>query len=413
MTCTHVLRGRVVTPERVIDDGLVVTEGSRIAWVGEADRAGSAGYGPALDQAVPAPQGGYLLPGLVDLHCHGGGGASFPDAQTPQQVMVGVMEHRRHGTTSLVASCVTAAPEVLRHRTRLLARLCEDGELAGIHYEGPFLSSRRCGAQDPAFLTEPDADLVRELARLACGHVATMTVAPEKPGVTGTAGVNAALVSAGALPSYGHTDADGDAVRAAVADAVDRISSRRAAGLPVRSRRPTVTHLFNAMPPVHHRHPGPVPAFLAAARRGEVVLELVADGVHLSAELVTELFEVLGRESLVLVTDAMAAAGMADGSYALGPAAVTVSGGIARVTGSSTIAGGTAHLIDVVRTTWRGGVDLTDAVYAASLQGARVLGDPEVGALVAGLRADVVVTDTALRPVRVIRRGREVPGCAG
>ena len=405
---TTALRGRVVTPHEILDDGLVVVTDRHIAWVGRAQDARGAGFGRALEAASPAPEGGYLLPGLVDVHCHGGGGESFPNAETAEQAMTAVLEHRRHGTTSLVASCVTASGEVLRERTRVLADLCEAGELAGIHFEGPFVSVERCGAQDPTYIVDPDAALTRELIELGRGHVATMTIAPEKPGVTGDDGVVAALIDGGALPSFGHTDSEAAPVRAGLADASARLAARVRSGQPVRSTRSTATHLFNGMRPMHHRTPGPVPEFLAAARRGECVLEMIGDGVHLAPEIVLDMFETLGRENVILVTDAMAAAGMPDGDYVLGPAAVTVADGVARLTEGGAIAGGTAHLIDVVRTTWRGGVDLVDAVYAASCQGAEVLGDDSIGALEPGRWADLVVTDADLAPVRVLRRGEVV-----
>ena len=402
------LRGRVVTPFTIIEDGMVVVAERHIAWVGAAAEAGRAGWDDLLAGAVVAPEGGYLLPGLVDVHCHGGGGESFPNAETADQAMVSVLEHRRHGTTSLVASCVTAAADVLRARTRVLADLCDAGELAGIHFEGPFVSVERCGAQDPTYIIDPDAALTRELIELGRGHVVTMTIAPEKPGITGDDGVVAALVDGGALPSFGHTDSEASPVRAGLADASARIAARLRAGRPVRSARPTATHLFNGMRPMHHRAPGPVPELLAAARRGECVVEMIGDGVHLAPAIVLDVFETLGRESVVLVTDAMAAAGMPDGDYVLGPAAVTVADGVARLRDGGAIAGGTAHLIDVVRTTWRGGVDLVDAVYAASCQGAEILGDRSIGALEPGRWADLVVTDAELAPVRVLRRGEAV-----
>ena len=406
------LRGCVVTPDHIIDDGAVVLSGAHIAWVGPVDQAARAGFADAVEQAQVAPEGGYLLPGLVDVHCHGGGGESFPNAETAEQAMVSVLEHRRFGTTSLVASCVTAAPDVLRARTRVLAGLCEDGELAGIHFEGPFVSVERCGAQDPTYIIDPDVALTRELIELGGGHVVTMTIAPEKPGITGDDGVNAALIEGGALPSFGHTDSEAAPVRAALADAAARIAERLEAGEAVRAPRSTATHLFNGMRPMHHRTPGPVPEFLAAAQRGECVLEMIGDGVHLSPAIVLDMFETLGRDNVVLVTDAMAAAGMADGDYVLGSQPVTVADGVARLAEGGAIAGGTAHLIDVVRTTWQGGVDLVDAVYAASVQGAQILGDSTVGALRAGLWADVVVTDAELRPVTVLRRGEAVEPAA-
>ncbi|QPL04835.1 MULTISPECIES: N-acetylglucosamine-6-phosphate deacetylase [Actinomyces] len=405
---TAAFTGRVVTPFQIIEDGLVVLSGSHIAWVGPSEDAERFGFAEALAGATPAPEGGCILPGLVDVHCHGGGGESFPNAETPEQAMVSVLEHRRHGTTSLVASCVTAAPDVLKARTKVLADLCDAGELAGIHFEGPFVSHERCGAQDPTYIIDPDADLTRELIELGRGHVATMTIAPEKPGITGDDGVVAALIDGGALPSFGHTDSEAAPVRAAMADASERIGERIAAGLPVRSGRSTATHLFNGMRPMHHRAPGPVPEFLAAAVNGDCILEMIGDGTHLSPAIVLDMFELLGRENVVLVTDAMAAAGMADGDYVLGPAAVKVEDGCAYIAGTNTIAGGTAHLIDVVRTTWKGGVELVDAVFAASCQGAEILGDDSVGALEPGMWADVVVTDAELRPVTVVRRGETV-----
>ena len=402
------LRGRVVTPVEIIEDGLVVVAERHIAWVGATADAERSGWGGLLAGAVVAPESGYLLPGLVDVHCHGGGGESFPNAETADQAMVSVLEHRRHGTTSLVASCVTAAADVLRARTRVLADLCDAGQLAGIHFEGPFVSLERCGAQDPTYIIEPDAALTRELIELGRGHVVTMTIAPEKPGITGGDGVVAALIDGGALPSFGHTDSEAAPVRAGLADASARLAARVRSGQPVRSTRSTATHLFNGMRPMHHRAPGPVPEFLAAARRGECVLEMIGDGVHLAPAIVLDMFETLGRENVILVTDAMAAAGMPDGDYVLGPAAVTVADGVARLTEGGAIAGGTAHLIDVVRTTWRGGVDLVDAVYAASCQGAEVLGDDSIGALEPGKWADLVVADADLAPVRVLRRGEVV-----
>ncbi|QHO91512.1 N-acetylglucosamine-6-phosphate deacetylase [Actinomyces sp. 432] len=402
------LRGRVVTPMQIIDDGVVVIAARHLAWVGPATEAARAGWADLLASACSAPAGGYLLPGLVDVHCHGGGGESFPNAETRAQAMTAVREHRRHGTTSLVASCVTAAPEVLKARTRVLADLCDAGELAGIHFEGPFVSAERCGAQDPTYITDPDAALTRELIELGRGHVATMTIAPEKPHIAGDDGVVAALIDGGALPSFGHTDAEAAPVRAALADASARIAARAASSEPARSARATATHLFNGMRPMHHRKPGPVPEFLAAAASGECIVELIGDGVHLDPAIVRDMFETLGRENVVLITDALAAAGVPDGDYVLGSQAVTVSAGVARLAEGGALAGSTAHLIDVVRTTWRGGVDLVDAVFAASCQGAEILGEDSVGALEPSLWADVVVTDADLNPVTVFRRGEAV-----
>ena len=395
---TRYLRGRVVTPAAVIEDGVVVVEGETIAWVGPAVEAAGHGWTDAPEAgASPTP----LLPGLVDVHDHGGGGAGFPDAQTPDEARVAIREHLAHGTTTLVASLVTATPATLRQRVGVLTALAEAGELAGIHLEGPFLSTIRCGAQDPDLIQTPDADLVRELAEAAQGYLVTMTVAPELVGVAGDGGVIEALVTAGALPSFGHTDASWAQTSAAVADARARLDATPGR----RSARPTVTHLFNGMRPLAHRDPGPIPELLAAAGRGDVVVELIGDGTHLAPELVRSIFELVGADNVALVTDAMAAAGMADGAYRLGSQDVTVTDGVARLTHGGAIAGGTAHLLDVLRTTVAGGVPLVDAVRAAATTPASVLGDPRLGALEVGRRADVAVTDADLRIIEVLRAG--------
>lgn len=402
-----VLRGRVVLPDGVIEDGIVVVDGDRLGYVGTV--AGAPAGTPVPDPGRPAPT---LLPGLVDLHCHGGGGASFPDATDAGTVRTGIAEHLRHGTTSLVASLVTADEPTLLARTALLADLADAGELAGIHLEGPYLSPARCGAQDPAAMTEGRPHAVREIARLARGHLVTMTVAPEIPGVIGHDGVVAALAAHGALPSFGHTDATEESTRDALELAWSVLARPGA-----RSRRATVTHLFNGMPPLHHREPGPVAACLAAAADGRAVVELVADGVHLAPGTIRTVFALLGPRSIVLVTDAMAATGMPDGVYDLGGLAVRVADGVARLVDGGAIAGSTSHLLDLVRTTVRSGVALQDAVTAASATPAEVLGCADIGVLEEGRRADVVVVDDDLCPLRVIRRGvwvdieRSAPRC--
>ncbi len=404
-----VLRGRVVEPGRVVEDGAVVMQGSRIAWVGSAAEA------PAQWAAVVAgcrvEPGRVLLPGLVDLHDHGGGGAGFPDVVDLAEARVAVAEHAWHGTTALVASLVTAPSEVLLRRTALLAELADADEIAGIHLEGPFLAPSRCGAQNPADMRTGDAGLVRELAAAARGHLVTMTVAPEVAGVADGSShdVLSALLDVGALPSFGHTEATAEQVDAAVAEVVG--------GLAGSGRRASATHLFNGMPVLHHRAPGPVAALLGAAARGELVVELVADGTHLAAATVRMVFDLLGPDAVVLVTDAMAATGMPDGDYRLGPLAVRVGDRVARVLGvdgsTGAIAGGTAHLVDVVRTTTTHGVGLAAAVRAASATPAAVLGRADLGALEAGRRADVLVTDEQLRPRGVLRAGVWVRPLAG
>src|ERR1019366_1558786 len=177
-------------------------------------------------------------------------------------------------------------------------------------------------------LVAGDPELVRRMAGAARGHLVTMTVAPEVPGVVAPPDdVMSALVEAGAVPSIGHTDATAEQAEAAIARAYGLLATDPGA----RARRPTATHLFNGMRPLHHRDPGPVAACLAAAARGELVVELVADGTHLADATARAGLGLVGPQAIVLVTDAMAAAGMADGTYRLGPMDVRVIGGVARI----------------------------------------------------------------------------------
>lgn len=401
-----VLHGRVVLDDEVLEDGVVLLEGPRIGAVGPA--AEVAEGAPELSAVVRStPHSGLTyLPGLVDVHCHGGGGASFPDAPTREEALRAVLEHRRHGTTSLVASCVTAAPEVLLHQAELLAGLADEGELAGIHFEGPFVSRERCGAQDPAYIIEPDPRLTLELLQASRGHAVTMTLAPEKPGAYGPGSVAEVLIRNGALPSWGHTDSGPVEARAALEYSREEIAATPGA----RCDRATVTHLFNGMRPLHHRAPtGPIAEFLSAAARSGAIVEMICDGVHLDPSVVRDVYETVGRDQCVLITDAMAAAGMADGQYQLGPQAVTVHDGVARLTEGDSIAGGTSHLLDCVRVAvTRAGIPLVDAVHMASRQGARIIGDDGIGRLAPGCRADVVAVDADLRPVAVWRGGESV-----
>ena len=390
------VRGTAVLEQGLVPDTLVLVRGERILWAGPAEQA------PEHEAARSLDHDGLVLPGLVDLHCHGGGGASFPDSSTAEEMLTAVHEHRRHGTTSLVASLVTADADTLRDRVAQLSRLHRDGEIAAIHLEGPFLSEARRGAQNPAHLIGGDPELVRELAQLAGGALATMTLAPEAERADEAID---ALAESGAVPSLGHTDGDSAQMTAAVARSGAAL--RRARG---RSPLPTATHLFNGMRPIHHRDPGPALAALDAASRGQIVVEVIADGVHLDARTVAHVFSLAAEDCVVLVTDAMAAAGMADGRYRLGALDVTVEDGVATLTEGGAIAGGTAHLVDVLRLAVReAGVDLVAAVRAASTVPARVLGmQDEIGSLAAGRRADLLLVDAALRPVTVVRGGREV-----
>ncbi|UYM04145.1 N-acetylglucosamine-6-phosphate deacetylase [Solicola gregarius] len=383
---SELLRGRVVTPDAVLDDGVVEVDGDRIGSVSRV----SAWRADHPDDALPEPSG-TLLPGLVDIHCHGGGGAVFTTSD-PAEATTAAEHHHRNGTTSVMASLVTASPDDLVEQVTALAPLVRAGVVAGVHLEGPFLSEARCGAQDPALIVDPNPDVATRILDAADDTVAMMTIAPERPGYDRTAEV---LRGRGVVVALGHSDADYDTFASALA------------GL---EGTGVVTHLANGMPPFHHRAGGPVGASLVAASQRVAVIELIADGRHVDAGFVRLAFAVAGGQ-VALVTDAMAAAGMADGEYDLGGQRVGVREGLARLVDGDgefgSIAGGTSRLIEnVARCVNEVGIPLVDAVRAASSTPARAVGLADAcGALLPGRYADVLVTDDHLSLRRVLRRG--------
>jgi N-acetylglucosamine-6-phosphate deacetylase len=322
----------------------------------------------------------WIVPGFVDIHTHGGGGHTFTTGD-PEAARGAADFHLRHGTTTLLASLVSSPFELMRDATLAFAPLLAEGVLAGVHYEGPYLSQIRCGAQNPAFLRDPSVDELAEL--LALGGVRMVTIAPERPGALDAIKL---LVSHGVVAAIGHTDATYDETLAAVA-----------AGATVG------THVFNGMRPPHHREPGPVFALLGAPG---VVCELVADGIHLHDGTLAFAATVTGPDRAALITDAMAAAGMADGEYELGGQTVVVADRVARLTRDGSIAGSTLTMDAALRQAVHAGVSIVDAARMASTTPARAIGlAGELGALTPGLRADLVLLDPDLHVQRVMREG--------
>ncbi|HEX3781099.1 MAG TPA: N-acetylglucosamine-6-phosphate deacetylase [Pseudonocardiaceae bacterium] len=381
-----VLRGgRIATEDGIVEDGWVtVAEDGIIASVGRGlPEAPATGDTEEIDLA-----GSWLVPGFVDIHCHGGGGASYTEV-APDRVEAAALAHRKHGTTTTMASLVSRPIPVLLEQVSALAELAADGLVAGIHLEGPFISAARCGAHDPAVLTPPDLQSVRKLLAAGAGQIRMVTLAPELDGAVDAV---REFTEAGVIVALGHTDA----TEAQVRPAVD-------AGATV------ATHLFNGMRPLHHREPGPIGALLDDER---VTVELICDLVHLHPTAVRLAARHAGTERTVLVTDAMAAAGVGDGVYEVGGLRVTVRDGVPTLDGAGSLAASTLTLDKAVRnfvSSCR--MTMSEAVAAVSTRPARLLGlagpgvKAPIGVIAPGAVADLVVIDEQLRANRVMHRG--------
>jgi N-acetylglucosamine-6-phosphate deacetylase len=375
--------GRIITPHGVVSPGWIRLTGNLIDAVGVGNGADQS----VDEQSVVDIRGRWVFPGFVDLHLHGGGGASFTEGSGDEARKAAAF-HRGQGSTSLLASLVTAPLGELEARAAMLAGLADEGLVDGLHLEGPFLSPVRCGAQDPRYMIAPDVAVFARLHAAARGHLRIITLAPELPGAFA---VIEAATRAGVTVAVGHTDATADVTMAAIDAGATH-----------------ATHLFNGMRPPHHREPGAVGALLD---RAEVTCEVIADGVHLHDIVVRLTARAAGPGRLVLVSDAMAAAGMPDGRYQLGSMRVTVAGGVARLLEDSgaagAIAGSTATLASVVRHAIAAGLPIPDVAAAASTTPARVLGlAGRTGALRPGLAADLVLCDDDFRPRAVMRHGQ-------
>ncbi|MEU2562503.1 N-acetylglucosamine-6-phosphate deacetylase [Streptomyces longispororuber] len=375
MATSKVLAGaQVVLPTGTVPRGRVIVDGTRIA-----------GSAPADAETVDLT-GHWLVPGFVDMHNHGGGGASFSNG-TVEDVLHGIRTHRLHGTTTLVASTVTGEMDALAQRAGLLSELAEQGDIAGIHFEGPFISPCRKGAHSEALLRHPDPAEVRKLLDAARGRAKMVTLATELPG-----GIDSVrlLAEHGVIAAIGHTDATYEQT----VEAVD-------AGATV------ATHLFNAMPGLGHRVPGPIAALLEDER---VTVELINDGTHLHPASLQLAFHHAGARRVALITDAMDAAGFGDGTYRLGPLEVVVSDGVARLAEGGSIAGSTLTQDRAFqRAVTVDGLPVEDVVTAISETPAKRLGIYDtVGSLEPGKDADIVVLDAEFALKGVLRKGEWV-----
>ncbi|MGG7306784.1 N-acetylglucosamine-6-phosphate deacetylase [Curtobacterium sp. AB451] len=360
-------------------DGWVLVVGDRIHAVGSGSEGPTA---TSVDEVVDLGDA-VLVPGFIDLHGHGGGGVAYED----EAVGAALTVHRSHGTTRSVLSLVAnPVPALTASLDRIRAVMADDPLVLGVHLEGPFLSPHNKGAHNESFLIDPSPAAVEALLEAGEGVIRQVTVAPELPGALDAV---RRFVAAGVTVAVGHTVGTYDQARAAF-DAGATL----------------LTHAFNAMPGLHHRAPGPIGAAVADDR---VTLELILDAVHVHPVVADTLLRAApGR--VALITDAMGAAGAADGSYRLGSLDVTVTEGVAHVAGTNTIAGSTLTQDVALRNAVSlAGRTLPEAVAALTSVPATALGlGDRMGRLAPGYAADLVALSPTLEVQRVWGGGRKL-----
>lgn len=376
---------KVVTEQGIIENGLVHVVDGQLAYVGEQS-------GWLADTASPTVEridagGKWLLPGFIDVHVHGGYGADFMESN-PETLNTITRYHAAHGTTGMLATTMTATREAIDRVLVEVQSYIEQGmpyaQLLGVHLEGPFISPKWAGAQDPKLMVTPQLDWLKDWHERFPQLMKQLTLAPEREG-----GLEmiAWLRDHGIVAACGHTDASYADMQTAVAAGLSH-----------------AVHTFNAMKPLHHREPGTVGAVLTDAR---ISGELIADGIHVHPAAIKLLTMVKQPHGLLLITDAMSAAGLGDGQYDLGGQAVTVQSGVARLTEGGALAGSTLTMIDALRFMVREvGVSVADASRFASGNPARLLGlEGTHGSIAEGKQADLLLISSELELEQVWVRG--------
>ena len=376
--------GRAVTPAAEISDAGILIHDGTIEAVGprEALRL------PAGAEEIREPEA-IAIPGFLDVHIHGAGGRDVMEG-TRQAIGTVARTIAEHGTTSFLATTVTASAEDTSRSIEGISHYIEHqheedavrSEVLGIHFEGPFLSPTRRGVHPQEWLQLPSVELLGRFLKAARGTARLLTIAPELPGA---ASCIEAAHTAGLVVAMGHTDANYEQTRAAIARGVRH-----------------AVHVYNAMRPFTHRDPGVIGAVLTSP---EVTAELIADGVHVEDGAMRLLLQAKGAERVILVSDGTAATGMPDGKYKLGPLEVTVSGGVCR-NAEGKLAGSTLTLDRALRNIVALGFSLPEAVRMLTQNPALLLGlEFKKGALRPGADADIVLLDSSLQIRRVWTRG--------
>ena len=362
----------------IIQASSAIVDGSLLGntWI-ESSGGVITSVNPGIHGNPDTTTNGVLIPGFVDIHCHGGGGHYF-SAISPDSITAAINAHKKTGTTSLVASLVSESIEGLKAQIQRLIPFYNRGEIVGIHLEGPYLSHTRCGAHEPSLLIDPTVEQLKELIAIGQGSIKMVTIAPELKGALETIKY---LASVGVIAAIGHTEGNFKDASAATDNGAS-----------------VVTHFLNAMNKENTE--GSIANFIINDPR--LTVELIVDGHHLSFEKVKELFASLGPR-IIMVSDAMAAAGNGDGNYTIGALPVEVKDGVARLLSNQKLAGSTLTLSQAFSKLINYcGLSLEQAVHATATQPAKAFGLGDRGSIAVGMRADLLSYDSATQSVTVI-----------